>query len=350
MDINQLLQYTIDKKASDLHLVPGYYPTIRINNELYSVTDSPILTEKDSEIMIFSILTPENKDNLLANKEDDIGYEFNGSRFRVNVYCAKNQYCASFRLIPSKINTFEELNIPLTISKFGQYRQGLVLFTGPTGEGKSTTLAAMINQINMTSAKHIVTIEDPIEFVYPLGKSIISQRELHQDTHSMNIALRSVLREDPDIVLVGEMRDYETIQTVLTIAETGHLVLSTLHTKSTSETIDRIIDVFPAHQQNQIRNQLSTVLVSVIAQRLLPNIDQSKRIPAFEIMINNPAVGSLIRSGRNFMLDNVLETSEEEGMILFEKYLLSLQNKGIISQETAISYAFREREIKKLLK
>lgn len=208
----------------------------------------------------------------------------------------------------------------------------------------------MIDEINQNLSKHIITIEDPIEFIYTKAKSLISQREVHHDTHSFRLALRSVLREDPDIVLVGEMRDYETIQAVLTIAETGHLVFSTLHTKSCPESIDRIIDIFPADQQNQIRNQLSSLLVATVSQRLLPTIDGRSRIPACEILINTPATASIIREKKNFLIDNVLETSEQSGMILFEKYLLSLVNKGLILKETAIAYAIRPHEINKFIK
>ncbi len=349
MEINELLQITINKDASDLHLIPDYYPTIRINNELFPLRNFEILSKETSERLILSFLTEEEKENLLTNKEIDLGYEFADVRFRVNIYQTKNKLAAAFRLIPPKIKTIEELRLPPVLHQFIRYKQGLILITGPTGEGKSTTLASLINEINTTLAKHIITIEDPIEFVYPKAKSIVSQRELHQDTHSWNIALRSVLREDPDIVLVGEMRDYDTIQAVLTIAESGHLVFSTLHTGSTPEAINRIVDVFPAHQQNQIRNQLSSVLIAVIAQRLLPDIEQKSRIPAVEILINSPSVAAIIREAKGFMLDNVLETSEDQGMILFEKYLVKLYRDGLITKETALSYAIRTNEIKKFL-
>lgn len=350
MEITNLLQLTIDKKASDLHIISGYAPALRINNDLFYLNNLGILEPKATEQMIYALLSPEHKENLLANKEIDFGYEYKNNRFRINVYYAQNKICASFRLIPSIIGNFEELHLPSILKKFITYQQGLILLTGPTGEGKSTTLAAMINEINATKPKHIVTIEDPIEFIYPQSKSLISQRELHSDTHSMTIALRSVLREDPDIVLVGEMRDYDTIQAVMTIAETGHLVLSTLHTKSTSETISRIIDVFPAHQQNQIRSQLASVLVAVVAQRLLPTNEGQTRYPAFEILVNTTPVASLIRSGKDFMIDNIITTNEENGMILFEKYLSNLYHKNIITKETAISYAFRENDVNKFIK
>lgn len=350
MEIQQLLQISIDKSVSDLHLIVGYYPTIRINNDLFPLRQTEVITQELMQKMIFSILSEELKENLMANKEIDFGYDHAGYRFRCNVYYAKGKLAAAFRLIPSKIKTIDELKLPPVFHDFIKFKQGLVLVTGPTGEGKSTTLASMINEINLESAKHIITIEDPIEYVYPAGKSIISQRELHQDTHSWGVALKSVLREDPNIVLVGEMRDYDTIQSVITVAETGHLVFSTLHTGSTPETIDRIIDVFPAHQQNQVRNQLASVLKVVIAQRLVPDVKQEGRLPALEIMMNTKAVSSVIREGKNFMLDNILETSEEGGMILLEKYLLKLYQAGQITKDTALAYSIRPNEIKKFIK
>jgi len=225
-----------------------------------------------------------------------------------------------------------------------------VLLTGPTGEGKSTTIAAIIDEINNNSPRHIITIEDPIEFVYTPNQSIISQRELHSDTHSWSKALRSVLREDPDVVLIGEMRDHDTIQAALTIAETGHLVFSTLHTSSTPEAINRIVDVFPGAQQNQIRSQLASVLRSVIYQRLIPNIQKTGRVPALEILFNSSAVKSLIREAKAFMLDSILETGEEQEMILFEKYLSRLYKQNMISRESAFGYATRSKEIEKFIK
>lgn len=349
MTIKELFKSTIEREASDLHIICDYYPTMRINNELFPLKVAEIITQEKAEKMIYSILTEEQKENLLSNKEIDLGIDFEGYRLRANIYYSKNRLSAAFRVIPSNIKTLEELNLPPVFNTFTERNNGLILITGPTGEGKSTTLASMINRINMSTAKHIITIEDPIEFVYKEGKSIITQRELHLDTHSWTIALKSVLREDPDVVLVGEMRDYDTIQAVLTIAETGHLVFSTLHTSTTPEAINRIIDVFPAHQQSQVRNQLSSVLQAVVSQRLLPDINNKGRVPALEILINSPAVGSIIREGKMFMLDNVLETEEKQEMILFEKYLMRLYKQGKISKETAIKYAIRTNEIKKFL-
>lgn len=349
MDIKTLLTTAIERQASDLHIITGYYPTIRINNILYPLKIMEIVTKAESEKMLMSIVTDEQKENLLANKEIDFGFEFDGHRFRVNIYNTKNQLAAAFRYIPSIIKTIEDLRLPPIFHEFSRWNQGLILVTGPTGEGKSTTLASIINEINNTYAKHIITIEDPIEFTYPAGKSIVSQRELHLDTISWTIALRSVLREDPDVVLLGEMRDYDTIQAALTIAETGHLVFSTLHTSSTPEAINRIIDVFPSHQQNQIRNQLASVLKAVVTQRLIPDVQNTSRIPAVEILLNIPAVASTIREGKIFMLDNILETEEAREMVLFEKYLVKLYKRGLISKETALASAIRDNEIKKFL-
>lgn len=350
MELSKLLQLTIDKKGSDLHLIPGYYPTIRISGELFQVATLPFITPEDSEKMLFSFLNQEQKENLIANREIDLAYSLNDGRYRVNIYYSQGLLCASFRLIQPKIKTLEQLNLPVFLRECTDFRQGLVLLTGPTGEGKSTTLASLVNEINKKYAKHILTIEDPIEYVYPKYKSIVSQRELHQDTHSWSAALKSALREDPDVILVGEMRDFETISLVLTAAETGHLVFSTLHTNSAPESIDRIIDNFPPNQQGQVKNQLATVLKMVITQRLLPKQNTIERVPAVEILVNNTAVATSIRDGRTYLISNILETSESEGLLLFEKSLLNLYRTGIISKETAFSFAIRPREFEKLTK
>ncbi|MBI3619584.1 PilT/PilU family type 4a pilus ATPase [Candidatus Roizmanbacteria bacterium] len=349
MDIFQLFDLTVERNASDLHLVPGYFPAIRVNNELLQIRVADLLTEDATKQMLLSLLNEEQKQTFLNNKELDLGYDHKDNRFRINIYFTHGKIAGAFRLIRREIKTIEELSLPSAFHQFANLHQGLVLVTGPTGEGKSATLASIINEINLKYAKHIVTIEDPIEYVYPPSRSIISQREIHQDLHSWSTVLKSVLREDPDIVLIGEMRDYETIQAALTIAETGHLVFSTLHTGATPETINRIIDVFPATQQNQIRNQLASVLRAVIAQRLIPDIAGTGRIPAIELLLNIPAVASVIRDGRTNLIDNMLETGESQGLLLFEKYLLSLYDKGRVSKEVALAYAFRPNEIKKLL-
>lgn len=350
MDIVELLKYTIERKASDLHIVPLYYPAIRVNGELIQLKTLNILTPDQTQKLLLSILHEDQKENLMINKELDVSYSIEDYRFRVNIYFSKGAMCGSFRVIPRKIKTIEELELPSLLHQFTDIKQAFILVTGPTGEGKSTTLAAIINEINQKYSNHILTIEDPIEYIYPESKSIISQREIGYDTHAWAIALRSALREDPDTVLIGEMRDYETIQTALTIAETGHLVFSTIHTNSASQTIDRIIDVFPSHQQNQIRIQLSLVLKAIVSQRLIPTITNEKRIPACEILINNSAIASIIRDGKTHLIDNVIQTSSSEGMILLETYLYNLYTQGKISKETALTYAIRPKEMTKMIK
>lgn len=350
MDITKLLELTIERSASDLHLIAGTFPSVRVDGVLYQLNTLSLLTKEVSEQMLLSILTEEQKENLIANKELDFGYEYKGSRFRVNIYHTRNGWSGAFRLIPSKIKTVDELQLPQSFHELTDKNSGLVLVTGPTGEGKSTTLAAIINEINLKHAKHIITIEDPIEFVYSNGKSIISQRELHQDTHSWSIALRSAMREDPDVILVGEIRDYESAQLVLTIAETGHLVFSTLHTTSAPETVNRLIDMFPSHQQNQIKTQLAGALRTIISQRLMPRSDAKGRIAALEVLHNTSAVASIIRDGKPFLLENLLQTSDQEGFIYFERYLSNLVREGKITKETAFSFAIRPKELEKYLK
>jgi len=349
MKLADFLSIAIEREASDLHLIPGYFPTIRVNGELFQLKNLSVIKSEDNQELLLTILNDEQKENLITNKELDLSYDFNNYRFRINLYFSRKNLCGSFRLIPNQIKTLEELNLPKFLYQSTNFNQGLILITGPTGEGKTTTLAALINEINKKYTKHIITIEDPIEYVYPVDKSIISQRELHEDTFSWNIALRAALREDPDVILVGEMRDYETIKLVLSAAETGHLVFSTLHTYSAPDTIDRIIDVFPQHQQNQIRNQLSSVLKLIVSQRLIPQIDKATRIPALEILMNTSAISSIIREGKTYLINNILQTQEGEGQILFEKYLSNLYKDGLISKETAYNYAIRPKDLEKLM-
>ncbi len=350
MELNSLLDVLVSKQGSDIHIIPEYFPTIRVGGELFQLSTMSKVTAEMSEKMLLSSLNNEQRDIFLTNRELDFATTYNNNRFRVNLYYAKGVICGSFRLIPSTIKTIEELNLPAILKQSVDMRQGLVLLTGPTGEGKSTTLASIINNINNKYARHIITIEDPIEYVYPISKSVVSQRELHQDTHSWTLSLKSALREDPDVILVGEMRDFDTVSLVLTAAETGHLVFSTLHTNSAPETIDRIIDSFPPHQQSQIRNQLATVLKMVVSQRLLPRLNGTDRIPATEILINNSAIAATIREGKAYLINNIIETSESEGQLLFEKSLLSLYQAGFITKESAFSYAIRPKELEKFIK
>lgn len=349
MEIKELFEETHRKGASDLHLMVGIQPTVRVDGNLFALRSQPALTTTDAESLIFSLLTPEQKELFLANKELDFSYETDFARFRVNVYFQQGAMAAALRLIPLGIRSIADLNLPSICHTFGSLRQGFVLITGPTGHGKSTTLAAIINEINQSRATHIVTVEDPIEYIYPRGKSIISQREMHLDTHSWEVALRSCLREDPDVVLVGEMRDYETIAAALTIAETGHLVFATLHTNSAAQTVDRIVDVFPEHSKTQVRMQLSATLEGILSQRLLPQIPEG-RIPACEILIATSAVRTTIRDGKTHLIDNIIQTSGDVGMISFEASLAHLVKAGKITAADAEKFAVRPEEVARLLR
>ncbi len=350
MTIEELLQITCDKEASDLHLVVGSPPNLRVDGELLPAGDYEPLTPEMIKLLVYALVSDQQKELLLANKEIDFSYQFNElGRFRVNAYYQKGTLAAALRLIPTKIRTLEELRLPALYNEFAQLKQGLILVTGPTGHGKSSTLAAIINLINRTRTAHIVTIEDPIEYVHNPIKSVISQRELHGDTHSWQVALRSVLREDPDVVLVGEMRDYETIAAALTVAETGHLVFATLHTNSAAQTVDRIIDVFPENQQPQVRMQLSNALEGVVAQRLIPGANGG-RLPATEILLATSAVKNTIREGKTHQLDNVIQTSGELGMMSLEASLAYWVKQGELKMEVASQYALRPEELTRLVK
>lgn len=349
MDIKQLLTEAIRLTASDLHLISGYAPMLRIAGNLVPIEGSQVLSPDDLRDLLYQIFTDAQKELFLTNREIDFSVAYTDSRFRVNVYYQRTSMAADFRLIPPKIRSIDQLGLPNICHEFTKLRQGFILVTGPTGHGKSTTLAAMINKINETQSHHIVTIEDPIEYVYPKAKSIISQREMHEDTYSWNVALRSVLREDPDVVLIGEMRDLETIQAAITIAETGHLVFATLHTNSASQTIDRIVDVFSETQQLQVRLQLAQVIEGVLSQRLVPAIGGG-RIAVSEIMTATPAVRATIRDGKTHLLDNIIQTSAELGMMTLETALANAVKEGKISVDTATSYAVRPEELGRLLK
>lgn len=349
MDIQSLFAETARREASDLHILVGFPPMIRVHGKLQPIEGTQVLSISDAEALVQSIFTAEHKELFATNKELDFSVASPAGRFRANIYTQQGSAAATFRLIPAKIKTIDELGLPAICHEFVKLRQGLVLITGPTGHGKSTTLASMINTINMQSAHHIVTVEDPIEYIYPKGLSIISQREMHTDTHSWNVALRSVLREDPDIVLVGEMRDYETIAAALTVAETGHLVFATLHTNSAAQSIDRIVDVFPENQQPQVRMQLSGVLEGILAQRLIP-ATAGGRVAVAEVLTASPAVRTTIREGKSHLVDNIIQTSGELGMELLETSLAKAVKESKISAETAISYALRLEDMNRLLK
>lgn len=349
MTINELCAEAARLEASDIHIISGYPPIMRIAGKLQPVSKETICTPEMTKDLLLSTCSNEQRELLLLNKELDFSYVVPQGRFRVNMYFERGTLAGAFRYIPSKIRSIEELGLPSILNEFIKLRQGFILVTGPTGQGKSTTLAAMVERINQTKASHIITIEDPIEYMYSPAMSIISQREMHGDTHSWPVALRSALREDPDVVLIGEMRDYETIAAAITIAETGHLVFATLHTNSASQTVDRIIDVFPEHQQQQVRLQLSNVLEGVISQRLVPTLSGG-RMAVAEIITGTPAVRSVIRDGKTHQLDNVVQTSAEFGMVTLEASLAQAVKDGNISVDVATAYALRPEDIGRLLK
>lgn len=350
MNIQQLLDLTIQRNASDLHLSVGFPPTLRIHGDLIPVPGEAPSTPQQIESLIIPLISPQQRSIFDQGIELDFSFEKEGkARFRVNVYRQKGFPAVALRLIPFKIPSLENLGLPPAVLKLTNLKQGFILVTGPTGHGKSTTLASMINKINYERAEHVITIEDPIEYVYPKGKSFIEQREMYRDTRSWGNALRASLREDPDIVLIGEMRDLETIAAAMTIAETGHLVLATLHTNSAAQSVDRIIDVFPEVQQPQIRLQLASTLEAIISIRLVPTI-QPGRILASEILFATPAVRNIIREGKTYLTDNLIETSGELGMQILERSLADLVKMGKISEEIANRFALRPELLGKFLK
>lgn len=355
MEIQELLKITIKSNASDLHLLAGIPPALRIDGLLEYVPGHSPLTPENIETMVLSLLTPAQKELLISNKELDFSFGFGGGaygnlgRFRANLYYQRRYISGAFRLFPPSILTIEDLHLPNILHFFSGLKQGFILVTGPTGHGKSTTLASIINEINLNRAVHILTIEDPIEYVYPNGKSIISQREMNQDTHSWDLALKSALREDPDVVLVGEMRDPEAMAAAITIAETGHLVFSTLHTNSAAQSIDRVLDSFPANQQAQIRIQLAATLKGIVSQRLLPMINGG-RTPAVEVLIGTSAVASIIREGKTHLIDSVIQTSKDKGMISLDSSLSSLVLSGAITMEIGKSYSLHQEDFLRLVK
>ncbi|MFB6212905.1 MAG: type IV pilus twitching motility protein PilT [Candidatus Magasanikbacteria bacterium] len=347
--INELLLITAKRGASDLHIGVGRRPTLRIDDVLVPLKDESIVTEEDAEGLVMALLDEDQQDEFLRKKQLDFSYNFEDkARFRASVYFQKGYMAAALRLIPSRIRTIEELNLPPVLHDFSQMQQGFVLMVGPAGHGKSTTLAAILDEINHDRTEHIITVEDPIEYVFSQDKSIISQREVGKDTPSFNLALRSILRQDPDVIMVGEIRDPETMATAITSAETGHLVFSTLHTNSASQTIDRIIDTFPPKQQDQIASQLAGTLKAIVSERLIPRIGGG-RIPATEVLLVNPAVRNLIREGKVYQIDTVIETSTQEGMISLNRSLASLVENNEITMENAKLYSPNPSELKVLL-
>ncbi len=350
LKIELLLEEVIKKDASDLHLQVGLAPMLRIDGVLKPIPDSPVLDGPDVEKLVQSMLDEDQKGVLDKDKEVDFSFSFGEyGRFRVNAFHEKGNLAAALRLIPSKIRTLEELGLPKVVSSFAGFPRGLVLVTGPTGSGKSTTLAAIVDQINTDQARHIITIEDPIEYAHHSKKSIVVQREVHYDTYSFGAALRSSLRQDPDVVLVGEMRDLETISAAITLAETGHLVLATLHTNSASQSIDRMIDVFPPHQQQQIRVQVAGMLQAICSQRLVPSIGGGRAVAA-EILVVTSAARNIIREGKTHQLDSVIQTGGKDGMQSMDKVLVDLIHQGKITYDEAKNFAVDIGELDRLMR
>ncbi len=348
--IEVLLEEVIKKKASDLHIQVGLPPMLRVDGSLVAVNGADPLNEEAVETLVFAVLDEDQKQILLKDKEFDFSFAFGDlGRFRVNAFHERGNLAAALRLIPNEILSIEQLGLPQIVNKFADYPRGLVLVTGPTGSGKSTTLAALVHKINLEKPVHIVTIEDPIEFTHKSQKSVIVQREVHYDTYSFSAALRSALREDPDVVLIGEMRDLETIASAITIAETGHLVFATLHTNSAAQSIDRMIDVFPPHQQPQIRAQLSNILMAIASQRLVPAIGGG-RMAAAEILVATPAVRNIIREGKSHQLEAVIQTGAEFGMQSMDKTLVGLIHAGTISYDEARNFAVDLDELDRLMR
>ncbi|HNT29516.1 MAG TPA: type IV pilus twitching motility protein PilT [bacterium] len=349
MEIAELLALTKKEHASDLHLTVGVPPVLRVNGELQKTNLDP-LDKKKLHDMLYEILTEDQKSRFEADHELDFSVELeNVARFRVNAYLTRSGVGAAFRMIDDHIPSIEELNLPKVIERFSKLERGLVLVTGPTGSGKSTTLAALINLINQERRCHIITLEDPIEYVHKHQNSIINQREVGSHTHSFANALRSALREDPDVILVGEMRDLETIQLAIRAAETGHLVFSTLHTASSGKTIDRIIDVFPADRQEQIRVQLSDIIEGILAQTLIPTVTGTGRVAAVEVMFANSAIRNLIRENKAFQIPTTIQLSTQEGMQSMDQALVMLTRQGLIAQEAAEQKAYDRENYRHLM-
>ncbi len=345
MDIAQLLTFTKESGASDLHLSSGNPPMARIHGEMRRL-DIPEISKEDIHHMVYDIMDDDQKRRFEENKEIDFSRELGGlARFRVNVFYQKMGASAVFRTIPTKVLTFDQLNLPEIIRELSMKEKGLVLVTGPTGSGKSTTLAAMVDLINKTKNGHILTVEDPIEFVHVSQKCLVNQREVGPNTKSFANALRSALREDPDIILVGEMRDLETISLAITAAETGHLVFGTLHTSSAAKTVDRVIDVFPANQQAQIRAMFAESLQGVVAQKLLMKKGGKGRAAAMEIMIGTPGIRNLIRENKTFQIPSMIQTGMSLGMQSMDQALKKLVTDGVVEKEAALVHAFDRKSL-----
>jgi twitching motility protein PilT len=347
--LNQLLLTAARQGASDLHIAVGRRPTLRIDGVLINLQQEPILTPEDTQGLSMALLTPDLKEKLLRNGDVDFTHAYEDkARFRTNVYFQRGFLAAALRLIPAEIKTIDELKLPPILHEFAKLSQGFILVVGPAGQGKSTTLAALLDEINHKRMDHLITIEDPIEYLFVQDKSIISQREVASDSPDFHRALRAVLRQDPDVLMIGEMRDQESIATAMTAAETGHLVFSTLHTNSASQTIDRIVDSFPAAQQDQAASQLAATIVGIVSERLIPRIEGG-RVPACEVMLVNPAIRNLIREKKFFQIDLVIETSLQDGMLTLNRSLADLVKRKEVSMETAELYSLNPSELRLLL-
>jgi twitching motility protein PilT len=347
--MHDLLQIMIDRGASDLHITTSTYPQIRVSGKLIQLTEFEQLTPQDTQRLAYSVLNEAQKQKFEEENELDLSFGIqNLARFRCNVYRERGAVAAAIRVVPFKIRSFDELNLPPIVRQLADRPKGLILVTGPTGSGKSTTLAAMIDKINSERSEHIMTIEDPIEFVHPHKKCLVNQREVFADTHSFKNALKSILRQDPDVVLVGEMRDLETIGAALTIAETGHLTLATLHTNSCAQTMNRIIDVFPTEQQSQVRAQLSLVLEGVLSQQLIPKVGGG-RVMALEIMVSTPAVRNLIREEKIHQIYSAMQSGQKFGMQTMNQALVELISRRQITREEAMNRSTNPEELAQLL-
>ena len=348
--IEVLLEDVVRRRASDLHIQVGLPPMLRIDGALTPVAGFGPLDEAQVERLVFAILDQDQQQVLMKDKEFDFSFAFgNLGRCRVNAFHERGNLAAALRLIPNEIKSVTELGMPPVVMTFADFPRGLVLVTGPTGSGKSTTLAALIDKINTEKSHHIITIEDPIEFTHKSKRSVVVQREVHYDTYSFSAALRSSLRQDPDVVLIGEMRDLETISAAITIAETGHLVFATLHTNSAAQSIDRMIDVFPPHQQPQIRAQLANILMAICSQRLVPAIGGG-RVVAAEVLVANPAVRNVIREGKSHQLDAIIQTGADQGMQTMDRTLVSLVQSGTVTYDSAREFAVDLTEFERLMR
>ena len=347
--IDDLLERMVARSASDLHLTVGAEPTVRVMGQLERMEEFGRLSPEDTQRLLYRMMSTEQQKHLEIKRQLDMSHSIPGlARFRVNIYFQRESLGAAFRMIPTELKTLEQLGVPKALEELANKPRGLVLVTGPTGSGKSTTLAAMIDLINRTRQDHIMTIEDPIEFLHRHKKCVVNQREVGQDTHSFQNALKHVLRQDPDVILVGELRDLETISVALTAAETGHLVFATLHTQSAPQTIDRVIDVFPPHQQGQVRAQLASTLQGVVTQTLVKHASGVGRVVATEVMVTTPAVANLIREGKTYQIPSAMQAGKELGMHTMDQHLADLVMKGRITYETGLEKCHHVEDFNRL--